>query len=100
MIPTRQAKRLLGPEEATTLAIQALAFVAAEEEALGRFLDTTGLALAELRERPDDPVVLGAVLDFVLGDETLLLRFCADVDCPPEWPARARTKLPGFMPPD
>ena len=103
MIPTRQAKRplrTLGAEEATTLAIQALAFVAAEDEALGRFLGTTGVGLADLRERPDDPMILGAVLDFVLGDEPLLLRFCTDVDCPPEWPARARAKLPGFMPPD
>ena len=103
MIPTRQAKRplrTLSAEGATTLAIQALGFVAGEDEVLGRFLATTGLGQDELRARPDDPVILGAVLDFVLADEPLLLRFCAAVDCPPEWPARARAKLPGFMPPD
>jgi hypothetical protein len=82
------------------LAIQALGFLAAEDEVLGRFLGTTGLGIDDLRERPDDPAILGAVLDFLLSDEPLLLQFCKEVDCPPEWPARARTKLPGFMPPD
>jgi hypothetical protein len=90
----------VGLEQATTLAIRALAFLAAEDAALGRFLGTTGLDLAELRELPDDPTLLGAVLDYLLSDEPLLLRFCAENDVPPEWPARARAKLPGFLPRD
>jgi len=98
--PTRQAKRLLGAEEATNLAIQVLAFLAGEDEALGRFLGTTGVSPDEVRANPEDPLLLAAVLDFLLADEPLLLRFCADVDVPPEWPARARAKLPGFAPPD
>ena len=95
----RQAKGL-GPAEATTLAIRGLAFLASDEDVLGRFLGTTGLAVDELGARAEDPVLLGAVLDFLLGDEPLLLRFCTEVDCAPELPARARAKLPGFMPPD
>ncbi len=91
---------LLGPTEATTLAIQVLAFLASENEVLGRFLDTTGLAPDELRDKADDPVLLGAVLDYLLSDEPLLLRFCAEQKCAPELPARARMKLPGFVPPE
>ncbi len=96
----RQAKVLLGPAEATTLAIRALAFLASDDDVLGRFLGTTGLGVDDLRTRTEDPALLGAVLDFLLGDEPLLLRFCADAEYPPELPARARAKLPGFMPPD
>lgn len=81
--------------DAETLALQALAFLLAEDDRRDRFLGLTGLDAAALRRLPGDPAGLGAVLDHLLGWEPLLLDFCASVDLPPESVARARRELPG-----
>lgn len=87
-------------EQAATLAIRALGFLASDDEVLGRFLGITGMDPAGLRAGADDPTVLAGVLDFLLSDEPLLLQFCATAGLRPEEPARARSQLPGFMPRD
>lgn len=87
-------------EQAATLAIRALGFLAADDDLLGRFLGATGMEPAELRAGADDPAVLAGVLDFLLADEPLLLQFCQAERLRPEEPARARALLPGFMPRD
>ena len=74
--------------------------MAADDEALGGFLGTTGMDPAELRACIEDPAVLAGVLDYLLSDEALLLRFCQEAGVRPEEPARARARLPGFMPRD
>lgn len=78
-----------------TLALQALAFLAADDDRLARFLGLTGIAPESLRGIAHDPAGLGAVLDYLLGWEPLLLDFAAAADIPPEAVARARRKLPG-----
>ncbi len=88
------------PDQAATLAIRALAFLASDEDTLGRFLGTTGMDPTDLRAGVDDPAVLAGVLDFLLSDEPLLLQFCAAAGVRPEEPQRARVQLPGFMPRD
>jgi hypothetical protein len=90
----------LKTEQAATLAIRALGFLAADDDLLGRFLGTTGMEPAELRAGADDPAVLAGVLDFLLADEPLLLQFCQTAHLRPEEPSRARALLPGFMPRD
>jgi hypothetical protein len=81
--------------EPETLALQALAFLLADDDRRDRFLGLTGLDAAALRRLPADPAGLGAVLDHLLGWEPLLLEFCSAVDLPPEVIARARRRLPG-----
>lgn len=98
MIPTRQGKLPLSTGQAATLAIGVLAFLAADDDVLGQFLATTGIGPSDLRSRAEDPTLLAAVLDYLLRDEKLLLRFCSETGTAPEMPARARAKLPGFMP--
>ena len=44
--------------------MKVLAFLAGEDEALGRFLTLSGIHPQDLRERVDDPLLLAAVLDF------------------------------------
>jgi hypothetical protein len=83
------------PDRAETIALQALAFLAGDEEALARFVRLTGLGPAELRAAAADPEALAGVLDHVLQDEALLLAFCADAGMRPDEPARARAYLPG-----
>jgi hypothetical protein len=78
-----------------TLALQALAFLASDEDRLERFLGLTGIEPGSLRGLAHDPAGLGAVLDYLLGWEPLLLEFAAAEDLPPERIAQARRKLPG-----
>lgn len=83
-----------GPD-AETVALQALAFIAADDRLIDRFLSLTGMAPSELRDNARDPSVLGAVLDFLLADESLVVAFAAASDLSPEAPMRARMGLPG-----
>ena len=78
-----------------TLALQALAFIAGDDDRLTRFLSLTGIEPTALRGMARDPAGLGAVLDYLLGWEPLLLEFAEAQELPPESIAAARRKLPG-----
>jgi hypothetical protein len=82
-------------EAAQALSLEALAFLAADENRLGALLAQCGWSLPELRAGAADPLVLAGVMDFLLGNETWLLEFCAETGCKPEMPMRARRLLPG-----
>ncbi len=71
------------PETAETIALQALAHLAAAEEDLDRFLAVSGLDAASLRTRAGEPEVLASVLDFLLQNEALLVHFCDTASIPP-----------------
>jgi hypothetical protein len=62
-------------EAAETLAVQALAFIAADRERLGRFLALTGLDPAQIRVAVQEPQFLAGVLDYLSGDDRLALEF-------------------------
>lgn len=83
------------PETAISTAQEALVWMSDHPDALGAFLDAGGLAAEELRGRVSDPEFLGFVLDFMLGNEAMLLEFCADSGCAPTAPGLARASLPG-----
>ena len=76
------------PEGAETLALQALGWLAADEDRLGRFLGLSGLDAGTLRATADSRDTLRAVMDFLLSDEAFLLDFCeiAQID-PRTFPA-------------
>jgi len=82
-------------EASVTLALSALGYVAADEAALGRLMSETGLGAEVLRAQAGDPELLGAVLDFLFADETLLLDFCRAEGLAPQAVIRARADLPG-----
>ena len=81
--------------DAETLALLALAHIAADETLFSRFVALSGLDQASLRARAAEPAVLGGVMDFVLGDERLVMALAEAFDVPPEAFARARRKFPG-----
>lgn len=64
------------PDQAATIALKALAYLADFEQELHRFLDLSGASAATLKARADEPEFLGAVLDFMLTHEELLVGFC------------------------
>ncbi|MBV9556052.1 MAG: DUF3572 domain-containing protein [Pseudolabrys sp.] len=82
-------------EAAETLAIQALNFIAADTERLGRFLAMTGIGPADIREAAREPGFLAGVLDHVAGNEALMVMFAVEAGVPPGVVNAARTALSG-----
>jgi hypothetical protein len=76
-------------EAAETLAIQALAFLAADAERLGRFLAITGLGPGEIRAAARETHFLVGVLEYLASEEPLLLEFAAELGIDPAEVARA-----------
>ena len=83
------------PEMALELALQVLAFVATDDDALARLMAESGLSQDDLRRRMDNPELLGFVLDFLLTQEPLARDFCTRAKVRPEFVLRARAALPG-----
>lgn len=82
-------------EDAETLAINALRFLADDPARLGRFVALTGIGPAELKATASQPHLLAAVLDHLMRDESLLLVFAADNRIPPERITQAHRHLAG-----
>ena len=82
-------------DSARSLAVGALAFIAADSDRLNRFLSLTGLGPDNLRTAAADPAFLGSVLDYLVADEELLVDFAANAGLEPEGVARAHAVLCG-----
>lgn len=82
-------------ESGEVLALQALAWLAGNEELLPVFLAASGADLADLRARVADPVFLIAVLDFILSEDAWVVALCNDLAIPYDALDRARQSLPG-----
>lgn len=83
------------PDVAQVLAIQALGWIAADDEIFPVFLAATGASMGELRARAADPEFLAAVLDFLLQDDRWVVAFCDAEGHPYTAPQSARAALPG-----
>lgn len=82
-------------ERAETLAIQALAWLAAQEDLFPVFLGASGASPAEVAQRAAEAEFLAAVLDFVLMDDAWVVGFCDAAGHPYTAPLQARALLPG-----
>jgi hypothetical protein len=85
----------IGRENAENMAVQALAYLAGEPEQLARFLALTGIGPQAIRSAASDPQFLAGVLDFVVGDERLLVAFAEHIQMKPEAVLRAQAVLSG-----
>lgn len=83
------------PEAAQVLAIQALGWIAGNDELFPVFLGATGAGMGELRSRAAEPEFLAAVLDFLLMDDAWVVAFCDAEGHPYTGPQTARAALPG-----
>jgi hypothetical protein len=82
-------------EVGTETAIAALAWLAADEYRLERFLALCGLGPQNLRKAAAEPRFLAAILDYLTSDEALLVGFARDSARSPEDVTRAHAALRG-----
>jgi hypothetical protein len=86
---TMSKRTAITAEAAESLAIQALTYLAAEPEQLGRFLAITGIGPERMRVVAREPNFLAGLLDYVASDEPLLIAFAAQAGIDPAEIGRA-----------
>ena len=89
----KTAQSPISHDFAQEIAIQALAFLASDSERLVRLFRETGLDPLTLRKQAHTPATLAAILEHLLGDESLLLVFCASCRIEPDSIAPAHLAL-------
>lgn len=80
---------------AETLALQALGWLAANDDLFPVFLGATGASAGDLAARAGEAEFLGAVLDFLLMDDAWVMAFCDAAGLAYGLPMQARAALPG-----
>lgn len=85
----------MNDEQAEILGLQALSYVAGDEEILLAYLKLSGITPQDLRNSASDPATLGSILDYFLQNEKRLLAFCEVAEIRPDHVAQARRQLPG-----
>jgi hypothetical protein len=81
------------PENAEILALEGLGWLAGEDNGIQRFLNQSGIDAAALRDAAGSPDTGVAILDFLLVNEDLLLRFCESASLSPKQLHLARHRL-------
>ena len=84
-----------GREQAETLALKALGWLAGNDELLPQFLGASGLAAQDLVARAGEAEMLASVLDFILMDDAWVAAFCNGERLPYDRLMAARAALPG-----
>jgi hypothetical protein len=85
----------MNTENAEILALQGLGWLAGDEDGLQRFLNLSGLDVGFLRAQAGTSDMNVAILDFLLGQEDLLVRFCETTAISPKDLHLARHRLGG-----
>jgi len=82
-------------DQAEMIAIQALGWLAANDDLMPVFMGATGSSADDIRARADDPAFLISVLDFLAMDDAWIIAFCDAHTLAYEIPMQARQVLPG-----
>lgn len=82
-------------EQAETVGLQALAWLAGEDEVFATFLGASGASADDVAEAAGRPEFLGAVLDFVMMEDAWVVAFCDASALSYTMPMEARAALPG-----
>lgn len=85
----------LSQDEAESVAIAALGFIASDQSRLAQFLAVTGYSPGAIRAEAGSPDFLAGVLEFLLSDESQLLVFTSHKQIDPSLVAKARRVLAG-----
>jgi hypothetical protein len=82
-------------ETAETLGLQALSWLAGNEELLLVFQGSSGVSVDNFREGARDPAFLGSVLDFIMMDDAWVVQCCDAIGVNYNSLMQARQALPG-----
>lgn len=82
-------------ETAQVLALQALEWLAADDEVFATFLAATGASAGNLTGRAQDEDFLAAILDFLLTNDDWVIAFCDQRGLTYASPMAARAVLAG-----
>jgi Protein of unknown function (DUF3572) len=85
----------LQQDSAQVIALQALAWIVADDDRLAALLAESGISPGSLRDHAGEPEVLGAVLDHLLRDDQAVIGFCDAYGLAYSQPMMARAALPG-----
>ena len=88
----------MSQESAETVGLQALGWLAGNEDLLPVFLGATGASEADVRSGASDPAFLGGLLDFLMMDDAWVMSFCDSISMPYDRLMQARHSLPGGAP--
>lgn len=81
-------------EQAEALAVEALAFIASDQQLLPRFLAITGIEAQDIRRAATTPGFMAGVLQFIAAHEPTLLQFAEASGRDPASVTRAISALP------
>lgn len=82
-------------DAAETLGLQALGWLAGNDELFPVFLGSTGASVQDVASGAGRPEFLAAVLDFLLMDDAWIAAFCDAAGLAYTVPMQARALLPG-----
>ncbi|MFT4743809.1 MAG: hypothetical protein ACI91Z_001788 [Yoonia sp.] len=85
----------MSPENAQTIALQALGWLVGNDELCPVFLGATGGSVDDLRTQAAVPSFQAAVLDFLTMDDSWVMEFCDLHGLKYDQPLMARFALPG-----
>lgn len=88
-------KNVMSQTEAEALAVEALVWLAQDNDLMSRFLALTGIEVSSIRSAAQEPGFLTGVLQFYLGHEPTLIRFCEETGKNPATIEQAANLLPG-----
>ncbi len=86
---------VLARDRAEMIGLQAVAWLAANDELLPVFQGSTGASEEDFRQGLSDPDFQGSVLDFLLMDDAWIMAFCDAQSLAYDLPYQARAMLPG-----
>lgn len=85
----------MSQESAEIIGLQALGWLASNDDLLPVFLGASGASEADVKAQAGDPAFLSAVLDFLLNDDAWVMAFCDAHGLDYMAPMTARMALPG-----
>ena len=82
-------------ESAEVVGLKALEWLMGNEDVFSVFMGSSGASANDVRNGATDPSFLGAVLDFVLMDDSWVQSMCDSTGLAYDRPMMARAMLPG-----
>ncbi|CUH82454.1 DUF3572 domain-containing protein [Tropicibacter naphthalenivorans] len=82
-------------DQAEMIGLQAVAWLAGNDELFPVFMGSTGASEADFRANLEDPDFQGSVLDFLMMDDAWVVSFCDAMNLKYDILMQARAALPG-----